>query len=318
MTARALSVGLVVLAVTFSATAGADAQQRGRQVIERVVAVVDDQAVWLSELRRRAVPFLDRTLEAPSELQRQAALEALYGELLDHLIDEELIQRAAREMQVRVTTEDVERAIQNVRRQSNLGEDEFWNAVRGQGFTERQYREDVRRQLLRLKVLNTRARGRVNITEDDVRRKYDEIVRRSNRDACMELSMLRVEVPDGASATDVAAARQRATELRATLTPRNFAEQGGIDLGRVCGGLQPQFQEVVASLRPGQISDPVRAPGGFFMFHLRDVVAGGDEVPAFDSVKNDLYRQMLEQAMARQERILIDELRRSAVVDRRL
>ena len=309
---------LAALAIVCGAvTVGAAEAEAQPQVIERVVAVVNDDAIWLSELRRRAVPFLDRVAEMP-DFQREAAIDQLYGELLTQLIDEELIQQAAREMQVRVTTEDVERAIQNVRQQSGLGDDEFWNAVRAQGFTERQYREDVRRQLLRLKVLNTRARGRVNLTEDDVRRRYDEMTRQSNRDACMEIGMLRVELADDASATDVAAARDRATALRRELTPTNFRERGGIDLGRVCGGLQPQFQEVVAGLRPGQISEPVRAPGGFFVFHLRDIVQGGGNVPSYDEVKQDLYRQMLEQAMAQQERIFLDELRREAVVDRRL
>lgn len=310
---------LAAVAALLSLSSGiAEAQPRGRQVIERVVAVVNDDAIWLSELRRRAVPFLDRAMAAPSEAERQAAMEQLYGELLTHLIDEELIQQAARGMQVRVTAEDVQRAIQNVQRQSGLEDDEFWNAVRAQGFTERQYREDVRRQLLRLKVLNTRARGRVNITEDDVRQRYDQMVRQANTDACMEIDMLRVELADDASATEVAAARQRAEALKRELTPTNIRERGAIDLGQVCGGLQPQFQQVVAGLRPGQISDPVRAPGGFFIFHLRDVVRGGANVPGYEQVKNDLYRQMLEQAMARQEQIFIGELRREAVIQRRL
>ena len=87
------------------------------------------------------------------------------------MIDEELIQQSARDLQLRVTNADVDRAIDNVRTQSGLSEDEFWDAVRAQGFAEAQYRGDVRRQLLRLKVLNNRARSRINVTEEDVKEK---------------------------------------------------------------------------------------------------------------------------------------------------
>lgn len=313
---RRTTAGLVLASAVLIGASGASAQG-GRQVIERVVAVVNEDAIWLSELRRRAVPFLDRALAA-GEAPQQTALQQLYGEMLNQLVDEALIQQAAAEMQVRVTSEDVERAIDNVRRQSGLADDEFWNAVRSQGFTERQYRDDVRRQLLRLKVLNTRARGRVNITEEDVRQHYEQTVRQANRNSCAQVSLIKLDVPAGASATEVAAARGRATELRRRLTPANFAQQGGIDLGEVCGGLRPEVQQALAGLSAGQISEPVTSQGSIYILHLRDRVAGGSNVPAYDEVKQDLYRRMVEEAMARQERIFLDELRREAIVDRRL
>ena len=43
------------------------------EVIERVVAVVNEKAIFLSELRRRAAPFLDRIMQAPSQAQQMAA-----------------------------------------------------------------------------------------------------------------------------------------------------------------------------------------------------------------------------------------------------
>lgn len=308
----------VVLGLVVAVPGPAQAQRGQREVIERVVAVVNDEAIWLSDLRRRALPFLEQALAAPTEMERQVRVDQLYGQMLDHLIDEALIQDAAEKMQVRVTSEDVERAIENVRRQSDLGEDEFWNAVRAQGFTEHQYREDVRRQLLRLKVLNTRARGRVNITEEDVRERYDQMVRQSNAGTCARVSMIKVDLPPDPSATDVARVRREVEELVSELTPGNFAERGGIDLGEVCGGMRPEFQQAIAGLRAGEISDPVRVENGFFVFLLHERVRGGGGVPPYEQLENELYRQMLEEAMARQEEIFIEELRREAVIDRRL
>ncbi len=313
---RAAAAGLVLAATTsFAAATPASAQQR--EVIERVVATVNDEAIFLSDLRRRAIPFLPQAMQAPTEMERMAALEQLYAQLLDALVDEELIQQAATDMQVRVTNSDVDRAIENVRNQSQLSENEFWEAVRGQGFSESQYRGDVRRQLLRLKVLNTRARGRVNITEADVEGRYRQMVREQDAGACFEVQMIVVPFPETASATEITAARAQAEQLHEQVTPETFADNGGRDLGRVCeGDLQPALMQALSGKSPGDITAPERVGNGFVMLHVVSRAAGN--VPPYSQIRQRLFQQMMQEAMQRQERIFLDELKREAVIDRRL
>lgn len=310
------------LAVAFALLAAVPGAARA-DVIERVIAVVNDDAIFLSELRRRSIPFLDEAMSAPSEVERMARLEQLYRQLLDHMVDELLIQQAARRMQVRVTSEDVDRAIRNVMRQSGLSESDFWAAVRAQGFTEAQYRSDVRRQLLRLKVLNQRARGRVNITEDAVRQRYDQEVRRANIRANYDVSHVFFAIPAGASATEVAAIRRRAAEVRESLTRETFPEAmetiGGGALGSLQqGDLPAPLEQAIAGLPVGGISDPVQGPSGIHIFLLNDRQSAQQATPPYEEMRQRIYRQMLEQAMERQETIFIEELRRTAVISRRL
>jgi peptidyl-prolyl cis-trans isomerase SurA len=312
---------LVLLALVLALIApalGAAAQTRGRrEVIERVVAVVNDEAIFLSELRRRAIPFLPQAMSGASEMERMSRLEQLYAQLLDALVDEELIEQAARDMQLRVTTEDVDRAIDNVRTQSRLAENEFWEAVRQQGFTESQYRSDVRRQLLRLKVLNNRARGRVNITEEDVEARYREIVRERGAGTCFLVSMILVPLAANASATVVAAQRTAAETLRARLTPENFHDEGGQDIGRICeGDLHATLTGALSGMRSGQISDPVRGPNGFYILYVRE--RAGASVPSYAELRQQIFQELMESSMRRQETIFLTELRRDAVVDKRL
>lgn len=291
------------------------------EVVERVVAVVNEEAIFLSELRQRAAPFLGQIMEAPSQAQQMAAIEQLYRELLDRMVQEELFLQAAASMSdtITVTRAEVDRAIANVRRQSGLEDAQFWEAVRAQGFTEEQYRNDVRRQLLRLKVLNHRARGRVNITEEQVRARYDMLVARARRTAQFTAAQLFFEVPEGASATEVAAARARAQAARTGLTPSTFHAAGGMDLGTLSQGDLPEALEgTLMGLSPGQISDPVRGPAGFHVFLLMDRQQAAETVPPYDQVRMQVYQQMMEEAMTRQEAIFLAELRRQAVIDLRL
>ena len=310
-----------LLLLSIAAPSGASAQQM--EIVERVVAVVNDEAIFASELRRRMLPFLPQLSRAPSEAERMAALEQLQTQLLDHLVDEELIRQAARRMQVRVSSGDVDRAIANVRAQNELSEEEFWNAVRAQGFTESQYRNDLKAQLLRLKVINERVRGRVNISEEDVRRIYEQRVREANSTLRFRASHVFLELPGDPSATDVATTLNDARRIRAGLDAARFGgaidTHGGGELGWLSqGDLPEELENVLLGLEPGEVSQPVRGPSGVHIFLVHEREEGESAIPEFDQVREQLYRQMLDQAMERQERIFLRELRRDAIVVKRI
>lgn len=291
------------------------------ETIERVVAVVNGDPLLLSELRTRATPFLPRLMQAP-ELQRMALMQQLYGELLNQLIDERLLEQEARKLSVSVTSTDVDRAIENVQKQSGLAGPEFWEAVRAQGFIEDQYKADVRRQLLRLKVVNQKVRTRVNITEDDVRRKYEEQLREARKAAQFHVAHVFVPVEES-TATQLATARERAERVRGGLTPETFdtvmGDVGGGDLGWVLQNDLPEsLAEALMSLEPGQISAPVRGPSGYHIFLLRERREGEQAIGSYEQVKNEIYREMLDQSMAKQEVAYLSELRKQSLISRRL
>ncbi len=316
-------VALVVLVVAALAAASLPARSAHADVIERVVAVVNDDAIFLSDLRRRAAPFLPRVMNAPSEMQRMGRLSQLYQQLLDQLVDETLFQQAARRLQVRVTAEDVDRAIANVQRASGLSEEDFWNAVREQGFTESQYRQDVRRQLVRLKVINQRVRGRVNISEHDVQQRYAVVVREARGALRFRAAHVFLPVAEGVSAAEVAAVRARAVEIRTGLTSETFpaamAQYGGGDLGELRQEDLPEaLSAALVAMEPGQISEPVRGPAGFHILLLEARQAAEHAIPSYEAARTAIHRELLEAAMGRQEQLFLQELRRDAVVQRRM
>lgn len=291
-------------------------------VVERVVAVVNDEAIFLSDLRKRAVPFLPRVADAPTETERLSRLKSLYTELLQVLIDEELLRQLASESQIVVTNDEVDRFIENIRMQNNLTEEEFWEAVASQGMRETQYRRDLKRQIMRFKVTNERVRSRVNITEEEVRRKYEQRAREKGDELRFRLSHIVVAIDDDSTATQVAAAREEADEIRSNLTPDNFAEAaaelGGGELGWVAQADLPEdLQSALIQTPAGDITQPIRSGSGFHIFLVQERQVGED-FPSYDEMKEELFREMLDAAMARQERIFLEELRRKAVINRML
>jgi peptidyl-prolyl cis-trans isomerase SurA len=289
-------------------------------IVERIVAVVNERPILLSDVRKRVTPLLPAVMGASDEATRIKQVERIYSEALDQLIDESLIQQAARKAQIAVSRLDEDRAIQNVQAQSGIKDEAFWQAVREQGFTESQYREDIRRQLLRYKLLNQHVRGRVNVTEEQVRQRYEDAVRQAQ--SAQLFHVFHIFFP-AASREQLVAAEADAVTLRKLLTPDNFEDQmksrDGGDLGWLKqGDLPDALDRTIDRMAVNEISQPVLGPSGVHIFFLRAKQKGTTEVPPFDEVKERIYRSLMEQAMARQEKIFLQELRRQAVIDKRL
>src|SRR5262245_61041624 len=153
------------------------ASQSGATVIERIVAVVGEQAILLSELRDRARPFLLRLSQQPTdEAQRAAATSELYRRLVQRLVEEELEQKAANRSNITVTPREIDEALTRIAQQNGVSMQRIMDEALSSGLTEQGYRQELRRQLLETKMLNLRIQGRLRVTDDDVRGAYQRLV----------------------------------------------------------------------------------------------------------------------------------------------
>jgi peptidyl-prolyl cis-trans isomerase SurA len=195
--------------------------------------------------------------------------------------------------------------------------------VRAQGYAEKQYRSDVRKQLLRLKVLNQRVRSRVNMNEQTVREAYDDKLRDARRAQKFRAAHVFIPLPASASATDVAAAMEQARKQRGSLTTDNFDQraaesQGGGDLGWLDQGDLPDvLEESLLGLNEGEIGQPVRGPSGIHIFMVHERQSGANALPPFDQMRAQIQNELLDKAMLRQEELFLRGLRRDAVIETR-
>ena len=68
---------------------------------------------------------------------------------------------------------------------------------------------------------------------------------------------------------------------------------------------------------PGAGHHPARGESGFHIFYVQEREVGSD-FPSYEEMKQELYREMLDTAMSRQEKVFLDEVRRKAVINRML
>ena len=131
----------------------------------------------------------------------------------------------------------------------------------------------------------------------------------------VSMKQVMIELPEGSTEAQVAAAGQRLEALRPQLTCDNMlgratSEAGllGADLGESdVQNLAPQFQQVARSAEVGSVSSPVRTPLGVHLLAVCGRRVGGSEAPDARQIENQLFRQNLATLGRRYMRDLRDD-----------
>ena len=304
------------------------AEEGQASVVERVVAVVGDDAVLLSDLRTRARPYLVRiNQQVPSGAQRTAAISQLYGTVLQRLVDERLQERAALKARVVVTAQEIGDALSRVAKQNNISVEQLMAEATRSGMTEDQYRQEIRRQLLEAKLLNIRVQGRIRVTGEDVRAAYRALVIDERKQLAFQAAWILLKVPgperleaSRADADALALAARAGADFAALARSQSVdaatRTRGGLMETMKPGQLPPQVDKVLLTLDPGQISAPVRVGNHFAVVKLLSRAASS--LPSLAKVEQQVQERVYAEKMAKARERWIENLKRQTHVDVRL
>ena len=153
------------------------------RTVEKIAAVVGDNVVLASEVEEKAAPLLADVSKVTDPDKRAARAASLRREVLDRLIDDELILQQAAELKLTMTSEQVDASIEEIKKQNNIDDDQLREALRGQGMSMATYRADLKRQLLRFRVLNIAVGSRVNVSDEEVKAYYERHMKGSGQHA---------------------------------------------------------------------------------------------------------------------------------------
>jgi peptidyl-prolyl cis-trans isomerase SurA len=332
------AVALAALAL-LADTAAAQAQPRKPQpqaarkrtaVVDRVVAVVNETVVLESELRTRLTPVVGDVQGIADARERKRRFEKLRTQMLDEMVNEELIVQAAEEARIEIETAEVDAAVDEIKKQNNIDDAGLAAALDQQGYTLASYKQDLRRQLLRLRAVNQLVRPRVTVTDEDIKARYDAMQRRSEAVSAVRLAHILLRVPEKASEQEIAAARDRAAaaiqrvkngeefaKVAGEVSDDDATKGGGGELGWFeRGSISPEWEAVVFSMEKGEVRGPVSGPQGLHVFFVEEVKR--TDMKSFDELKEQLRAELTRREMDKQTTQWIDELRKKAYIDVKL
>lgn len=321
---------VVLLGLAATAAAQPAAKDGRKLLVDRVVAVVSDKVILESELNRRVAPLAFDLKRISDERERDRRKSKLKSQQLEEMINELLIVEAAEEAKLSINPKQVQAAFDEIKNQNSFSDARLAAELRKQGYTVSAYRQDVRRQLLRLTAVNQLVRPRVSITDEDVRARYDESNRRAAQVSKVQLQHILIALPERPSEAQLAKAKAKAAGLVAKAQKgasfadlaKSFSDDAGTkssggDLGWIeRGSLDTEWEVIVFAMEKGEVRGPVNGPRGLHVFHVVDLEKSDKK--SFDEVKERLRSELFRREMDRQTRMWLEELRKKAYLDIKL
>ena len=294
-------------------------------IVERVVAIVGEHAILLSDLRDRARPFLLRVYASvPEGPQRAAAITQVYEVVLQRMVEEELEDVAANRAGIVVTAQEIDEAMRRVAAQNQLSVQSILAEAKRSGMSTQQYRDELRRQVLQAKLVNLRLQGRIRVTDSDLVTAYRRF--QSEERLQVPQRVLRLEIPlaptEAAQAAQLAHAedlvrRVRAGEDFATLIEREPPAPGtGYSEPRPPSQEAAPIQRALLALDVGEISRPIRVDGSLVVFQV--VERPPSELPPFEEAREAIHQRVYMEKMAKAREHWIAGLKRRTHVEIRM
>ncbi|HET9955017.1 MAG TPA: peptidylprolyl isomerase [Polyangiaceae bacterium] len=316
------------LAGAVALTGSAGTHYARATVVERIVAVVGERAILLSDLRTRARPILLQVHQSvPEGAQRNAAISQVYKTVLDRLIDEELQFRAAQQAKLTVSTKEIDEALSRLATQNKLALPDLLAEAERSGLTEASYRDELRRQLLEAKLVNTRLQGRIRVVDEDLRQAYQKLAMEERQRLSMTPAW--ILIPAGKDSAEQRRQRELAERVSREAQTQDFAklaaQYSDDKASRATGGrlastrpaeLPPALARVALGLEVGQVSAPVRYGDHYAV--LKVLARDASELPDFEQARQELTERVYIDKMTQAKKTWLDGLRRQHHVEIRL
>jgi peptidyl-prolyl cis-trans isomerase SurA len=305
--------------------AGTPTSAADESVIDRVLAIVNNDAITLSDLQEAiAVYQYENRDRAP------ATANELAPQFLNRMIDNRLqIQEAEREKIVIDDAEIEEELAERLKKMNVKSRDEFETILKAQGLSMDAVKRRIRDELRRGRVVGRKVRLRVSVTEPEVTQYLE--ANRAKLETGLTYHARHILIVPEAGADDAVweNARIRAELLRDQLlqgadfgelarqNSRDASARDGGDLGTLKRGeLAQDIETQILSLAPGEISLPFRSALGYHIFRLesKDSLDGEGLARVKAQIREILYREKFEARLD----AWIKEIKQRAIIDVRL
>lgn len=294
------------------------------QTISSVAAVVNADIITTYQLERAVEMLLAR--QNPARTPSDQELLKLRQEVLEQLINDRLLQQRSKELGLSVSDQEISAAVDDVMSSNNLDPASLEVALAAEGMTLASYRQQIRDEILRYKLMSQEVNYRARVTSGEVRRYFEENIDQFDTQARLFVSRISFDLPADRSSTDTERIAEQARKTRQRLldgTPFDtvLAEAGDMADGGIMGelvlsDLAAPLQQALQDLQTDDVSAPTEFNQQIHLFIINNRQAG--EESAFERTKNSIEEQLRRQKTEERFVEWQEELRSNTYIDRRL
>ena len=282
--------------------------------LDRVVAIVDNDVIMQSQLDAR-VREVQQTIA-----KRGAAVppeNVLDDQVLERLIIENIQLQIGDRSGIRITDEELNQALGTIAQRNGMNLEQFRAALAKDGLSYADARDQVRREMVISRVRQRRVAERIQVTDQEVQNFLASDLGKLQLSEEFRLANILIPVPEAASPATIQAAERQAQDIYQQLQKgADFAQlaiarsasetalEGGEMGWRKAAQLPPPFDAMLGALSVGEVTEPMRTPGGFILLKLLEKRGGGTQVRDEVSVRHILIKPSEIRSEAEAKRLI--------------
>ncbi len=275
------AVSVVALVLSSAAVAQTREASSSGVLLDRVAATVGEGVVLSSELDEQMLMITDRMRSQNMELP---PANVLRQQVLDRLVMQELQMQRADRAGIKVSDEILNNALNDVAKQNGMRLTDLPQALAAQGIDYASYRDNLRKELAMQMLRQRDVIGRINVTPREIEQFLDRQKKMPSDQFSYNVSHILIAVPQAATPEQLEESEKRADNVfqRATggedfaglavqYSNAQTALEGG-SLGWRKGPELPTFLgEIIAGMKAGDVTKPVRTPSGYHIIKLNEI-----------------------------------------------
>jgi peptidyl-prolyl cis-trans isomerase SurA len=286
------------------------------EVVDRVVAVVNNEIVTQSDLRA-----FNKKVEQNGMIddlllfgQRSDFLKGNAQAELAYLINEKLLDSEIKRLNLSVTVERVEQELRDIAKKNNVSRAELMNAIKAQGMSASDYQDFIKTRIERQSLIEQEITSKIRVSDEDVMAQYARM-RPETSTGIYEYTLAHIIFNPKKGGPQAAKGRALAVlkRIRSGESFDALAEQNSEDPNFSAGGVlgtfkagefNPEMERAVENLPVGQVSEVVQTKAGFQIIKILNKKLITD--PGFEKEKEKLRGQLFEKAFQKHFKNWID------------
>ena len=299
------------------------------EVVERIVARVNSDIIFLSELEEFGKRYFEEVQKNSSVSESREKVRQAKREVLDQLIEMKILDQEIKKRKVEVPERDVDAAVDDIVKRNNFTVNDLKMALAKEGMTYTSYRERIRDDLGKMRLISREIKSKIMIKEEDLRKVYKEKIQEFMIPLEVQVQQIFFTVARDSSKEQIAGVEKEAqavlekakkgedfSELARKYSRSPEAKDGGVLGYFKQKELLPELDEAVFQMKIGEISRLVRSPDGFHILRVMDR-KGGEPKPFLD-VQNRLREEMMQAESEKQFKQWMKDLKEKAYIEIKL
>jgi len=299
-------------------------------ILDRVVAVVNDDVITLTEVQEEGLQTIRRIVQDTLGAEREQQLRTTERQVLDELVLRRLQLQEAKKERIEVSPAEVQTTIEELKKRNGLTTDEDLKAALSREMlSEEQFRKGIAEQVTLTRLVARQVRSKIVVLDEEVQQYYEQRQDQFSEISQFKIRHLLVTVPPQATADEASRARNRIEEAQARLKAGTdfltvakqysegpLASSAGEIWTMKHGELAPELEQAALTLPIGQPSNIITTQAGFHLIVVEERFAGRS-VP-FDQVKERIRAMLFDQKTEAKYKEWIEGLKAKAHVEMKL